>query len=835
MLCEGCPIGGQQVETEHGQRGNVDLLCLMDAPDTIDFARERPATGPAGDLLRRTLEALEIETWAIGNTTQCRAPKIESFKALCAQTCRTRITNEINELNPTLVLAMGAAPAEVFFGGGVKVTQMLGRAQTVPGINSPVMVALNPAAYLYTAGREGGRSFREFFDVVTLAVRASRGEVQPLENKEYPPVMLESIEDIAMMEKNFENTEKISLDLETSGFSPFNDYILMGVISDETTPYIFSGSKLRLDESYRDKLFEYLERRDFITYNGQFDVGFLRMLGCNVQLSRDLFLERHLIDETMTNGGLKVRGALDLGVPDWEGDVKKYVRSKKESYSKVPPDVLAKYCALDGIYTTQLAHAMDSQIDWEVQEWVYHNIIVPVTECFLQIKLNGVPVNPHALLEASKELQTEIDYLDGLMRELAGRYFNCSTPQEHARNLFGKWDYIPEEGTGTGRKVLEKLITAPRAIWELLDILPGPQAPEESRGKTSDELKRLLGTKIQAQSTEQLVGILKDKYPHHLYVISLLRRRDVFKTRNTYLKEIAASIQRDSRIHPTLFATGTVTGRATSTGPSVLNVKEHPIIKSIYSPFSRKGDPWYFLHADQSQFELRTYAGLAQDRGLIDFFIEQDNNRKMGKREIDIHSYAQELTGSPDRITAKTFVFGPLYGRTDQSIANSLGLPLSEAERIGGLIRDLFPRGPEFSAEMLEMAVESNRVVTPLGRIRHFPYIDERTIGGIKNQVANFPTQATANDFNFLSVIELMRVINAGELNMEIFFPVHDSIECGSPPEEIDTNISAMIEIMANIPKNTLPELFSDVPFKVDPSYGWSWEEAEPSEMARLV
>ena len=96
MLCEGCPIGGQQVETEHGQRGNVDLLCLMDAPDTIDFARERPATGPAGDLLRRTLDALEMETWAIGNTTQCRAPKIESFKALCAQTCRRSLPSKID-------------------------------------------------------------------------------------------------------------------------------------------------------------------------------------------------------------------------------------------------------------------------------------------------------------------------------------------------------------------------------------------------------------------------------------------------------------------------------------------------------------------------------------------------------------------------------------------------------------------------------------------------------------------------------------------------------------------------------------------------------------------
>ena len=817
MKCDDCPVRGVQVETEiNNPDGRVDIFAVMENPGEYELLDGTPAIGRVGQILRATMEQLGVENVAYGNAFQCDPPSVPGLLELCKSACTKRLIRDIKEADPKLVYAMGGRAIDALLGVST-VKQISGQMRYSPVLNKPVLAGFNPAYYLYSIGSNREVSFDEFFDTANLAARYVRGEVDPLnysiDAEDWED--LNTLEDIDRMIELFKDKEVVSVDLETSGFDPFLDRILMGVIATPDKAFVFRSSRI-MNSEFRAKLWAYLESREFITYNGMFDISWLRVNGCNIKLGRDIMIERHLIDETNTAIRLKDRGLLDLGVPEWESPVKHYVKKKTDSYEKVPSEILAKYCAVDGLYTSRLANLTGPEIK-DRQEWAYHNIILPITECFIRIRVAGIPVNPYGILEGRKQLKAKIDQYDKWLQELADRPFNCNTPQEHSRNMFGKFKLRPVDGSSTDGKVLTAILDRRATTDQIMAC--------QDKYDTIKELYKA--------PDQELIDMLWDKYPKYLYVIFLMRRRENFQTMNTYLGQLGSAVRKDCRIHPEIFSTSTKTGRASATKPSVMNIKDDPLLKEIFSPFDRKGNPWYFLYADQSQNELRTYSGLSQDQTLIKFYQDQHANALAGRPEMDIHTYTQELTGAANRLIAKTYVFGPLYGRTDKSIARELGLSDEEGERIGNLVRQLFPRGPEFAAERLEEALDTGQVVTPLGRVRHFPYIDDQTVRLIRNQVANYPTQSVANDFNYLSVIEMFKRIDQGELNLEVFFPVHDSILSGSPPSEIDTNKEAMVEIMSSAAKNALPEIYSDIPFKVEPKYGWSWQEADPADPDR--
>ncbi len=827
MRCESCPLSGDpQVYTEGPEDAN--LFIVLEAPGQDELNSGRPATGRTGQLLRGVLDNLGYSNFAIGNATQCLPPEVESLQRECQTACKTRLVQDIKIRDPKLVLAMG--------GGACRSLLIRDKVMSLRGsfFKSPdgftVLAGLNPAYYLHASRYEGkGKlSMNDLFDTLDLAVRFLRDEttsdLQPKVGEHYKLEydIISNVEQLEAVLEDIGKDPRLSLDLETSGFDPIDDYILELVLGTESKSYIIEWSTVKSNPAMFEVLKEFIQGNAYITYNGFFDIGFLRQAGIFAKLHRDLFLERYTLDESPTNGGLKMRGQLDLGVPGWEDEVKQYAPKKKDSYTKVPRDIRIKYAAYDGIYTSNLAriHDHNEELD-ERSEFLLHKILIPVTEVFLKIRLRGIPVNPFALVEASKSLAREIEELDKILQEISGMRMNLNAPHDVARALFGKFGFTPVKGNSTDREVLEGLLNKASTKRDLAKVL----TPEVST------IEDLLNSPI-----EVMRNLLEDKYPGYLFLMILLIRRDRTKTKTTYIAEIAGSIKKDSRLHPIIYSTGTATGRATATAPSVFNVKESPLIKNIYQPFSTKGDPWHFYHADESQFELRTYAGLSQDRGMIDFFVLQHQNRLKGLPVIDIHTYAQELTGALSRLIAKTFVFGPLYGRTDESIARDLGIPLEEAKVIGGLIRALFPEGQAFAHARLEEALETNMVVTPFGRKRHFPYIDNTTVRQIKNVCANTPTQSTANDLNFLALIEIEDLIDRKEIEMECFFPVHDSIEGGGPKDQTEANLQAMEEVMMGIAKKWLPELYSEVPLLVDAKAGDTWEEADPSPRGnRLV
>ena len=214
MKCEDCPIRGVQVETEvNSTNGKVDIFAVMENPGVYELQSGTPASGRVGQILRATMEQLEVKNIAYGNAFQCDPPSVPGLLELCKSACTKRLVNDIKEADPKLVYAMGGRAIDALLGVG-SVKQISGQMRYSHVVQKPVLAGFNPAYYLYSIGTDREQSFDEFFDTATLAARYIRGEVDPLnyniEAEDWED--LRTLDDIDRMIELFKDEEVVSVD-----------------------------------------------------------------------------------------------------------------------------------------------------------------------------------------------------------------------------------------------------------------------------------------------------------------------------------------------------------------------------------------------------------------------------------------------------------------------------------------------------------------------------------------------------------------------------------------------------------------------------------------------
>jgi len=134
-------------------------------------------------------------------------------------------------------------------------------------------------------------------------------------------------------------------------------------------------------------------------------------------------------------------------------------------------------------------------------------------------------------------------------------------------------------------------------------------------------------------------------------------------------------LERDGRIHGRVNHMGAVTSRCTANNP---NMQQVP---SLSAPFGKEcrelfyaPDGYSLLGADASGLELRC---------LAHYMAKYDDGAYA--QEVvngDVHSKTQELAGLPTRATAKTFIYGFLYGSGDEKTGQIIGKGAAEGKKI---------------------------------------------------------------------------------------------------------------------------------------------------------
>ena len=791
--CLACPLnGGKQIPGRPAKRGvtleKARVVLVGEGPGRREIQMEACFVGPSGQLLQRVLDAYGTNGVWLTNAALCPGRTSED-KAAAAIVCYPRLFHEIKGLEPDLVVPMGNIPTDVLLGAGPGITSRRGRAVYSKDLECWVLPTLHPAGVLRRP-----ESFADFSNDLEKALTTDYGSKQPgviPKDFKYSIIGWENQDartlDPGRLHKHFGLFEADALkshftviDLETSGYDPINDKILCVVLATDNYVLIVPAFTAHL-LAFRMRLIELLKNVKIVGHNAKFDKKFMKFqLGIDVDFSWDTLLGHYAMDERRGGHDLKMLAAQLFDAPDWEGNIRRYLKKPRtDSYSILPTNVLYRYAAFDGYYTRKLAH-------WEIEKLretpkqaaLVRNLLVPGGNALADVELRGVRIDRNRLLLAAKQLSSELLELggeayndwDGKMQASAGVRFNPRSTKQIGKILF--------------------------------DQLHLPQY--KGRSTAFDVLSRLQG--------------------QHPLVDLLLEYRKKAKLYSTYVQGIHKRLGSDGRIRTNFLLFGTVTGRLSSRNPNLQNIPAEAesarLIRGLFIP----SEGMQIVHIDYSQMELRMAAMYSQDPYLVDIY-------RTGK---DMHDQTtieifERTTFTPrERFFAKTVNFGLLYGRQARAIASDVHLPNMTMARTVRLIEDFFRRIPDVVAwtkRVQRQAIQEGFVETPTGRRRRFPLITSRNKMSVERQAVNFLCQSAASDATLASLIRIHNELP----DAHILLTVHDSIifEC-------DVKKTLTLAVQAkDIMEQTVTNMYGDlIPYRADIEVGMNWGELHKVEEA---
>jgi DNA polymerase len=155
--CTACPLFERGTQTVFGEGpAPARMLLVGEQPGDAEDIAGRPFVGPAGRLLDRALEAAGIDRSRVYVTNAVKHFKwvprgkrrIHSKpNAMEIQACFPWLEAEIQAVQPTIVVALGATAAQALLGRSFRVTKQRGVAFASP-LGPQVVATVHPSALL---------------------------------------------------------------------------------------------------------------------------------------------------------------------------------------------------------------------------------------------------------------------------------------------------------------------------------------------------------------------------------------------------------------------------------------------------------------------------------------------------------------------------------------------------------------------------------------------------------------------------------------------------------------------------------------------------------------
>ncbi len=325
-------------------------------------------------------------------------------------------------------------------------------------------------------------------------------------------------------------------------------------------------------------------------------------------------------------------------------------------------------------------------------------------------------------------------------------------------------------------------------------------------------------TKSGYSTNAEVLESLRDKHP---IINEILEYRALAKLKSTYCEGLLKVIDNDGRIHSTLNQTETRTGRISSAEPNLQNIPVRTEQGRELRRFFVAKDGYCLVDADYSQIELRVLAALAEDKNMIDAFLQG----------VDIHSVtASQVMGIPlenvtsaERRKAKAVNFGIVYGIGAFSLSQDIGVSVQEADRyIKGYLAN-YSGVAAFMENAKKSAKEKGYAETFFGRRRYLPELNEsnairRAFG--ERVAMNMPIQGTAADIIQLAMIKVYERLKTACPKAKLIMQVHDELIIEAPESDAQ-KVSALL-------KDTMENACNmAVPFTVEVQSGKTWYDTK--------
>lgn len=112
--CQKCPLANQRTSFVFGE-GNpqADLMIIGEAPGAQEDKHGKPFIGPAGQLLTKMLQAINIDRKDIfiTNVVKCHPPHNRNPLPMETNACRPYLDEQIKIINPKVIVMMGLVAA----------------------------------------------------------------------------------------------------------------------------------------------------------------------------------------------------------------------------------------------------------------------------------------------------------------------------------------------------------------------------------------------------------------------------------------------------------------------------------------------------------------------------------------------------------------------------------------------------------------------------------------------------------------------------------------------------------------------------------------------------
>lgn len=552
----------------------------------------------------------------------------------------------------------------------------------------------------------------------------------------------------AFIEWSRQSRDILGVDTETAGFNPFRDKLRLVQFGDadggwvipwHAWPGLVTGT---IKEN----------RGPMVLHNSPFDVRFLSTNGgpdlgkWDWSKTHDTMTMAHIIDSNAAKG-LKPLAAklIDSKAVTAQRSLAEGMSANKWTWATVPLDYppFWVYAALDPVLTCRLHRKL------------YPTIQKYYSESY-EVEMGNLELASNMMLKGAR---VDIDYCIEQREKL--RDFSVET----RRFLFDK--YKIENATS--------MLQIKRAL--------------EAEGVT------LLDKKTNSGSQSMDKEVLEAA--HHEIADYVLAIKKADKLATTYFSNLIEAADESSRVHPTIWAQGTKTGRSTITEPALQTLPKKSPVRGAFVP--EPGNVLISIDADQ--IEARLAAHYANDAGMIEAFAEGDFFVNLARGMFNDPTLQKD---DPRRQLTKGVVYGKLYGAGVEKMAETARVPLAQMAITVAAFEAAYPGVRELQlatarAAMGRLKTEGRAYIkTGLGK--------PITVEADKEYTAmNFLIQGTAAE---IFKVALLRLAAAG-FGEYLMIPIHDEIVMEVPEEEAERVLAEAIEVMNDFTTYRIPITWS--------------------------
>jgi DNA polymerase-1 len=403
-------------------------------------------------------------------------------------------------------------------------------------------------------------------------------------------------------------------------------------------------------------------------------------------------------------------------------------------------------------------------------EQLMFNIELPLCPVLARMEREGFLVDKTALAQFGEMLSQGIEQLQTAIWNETGTKFNINSPKQLGKVLFEDME------------------------------IPAPKKTKSGYSTSADVLEKLA-----------------ERYP---IVQSVLDYRQLTKLKSTYADGLLKVIGADGRIHTSFQMTVTATGRLSSTEPNLQNIPIRTELGGEIRKMFVAAPGNVLVDADYSQIELRLLAHISGDETMREAFCSGEDIHRITASQV--FNVPFEDVTPLQRRHAKAVNFGIVYGISDFSLAQDIGVTRAEAKGYMESYLEKYHGVRDYMKNIVEQAREDGYVSTVYGRRRYLPELKSSNFNlrSFGERVAlNMPVQGTAADIMKIAMVNVDRRLREEGLEARLILQVHDELIAECPESEAERAAEILQQEMENAANLTLP-------LTAEAKTGRSWHEA---------